>query len=511
MLRQVTVETGILEGLPAADPRITSFKGIPFAAPPVGKNRWRAPQPAEKWEGVRKAYKFAPISMQNPPAANPEDIYSREWNVDPDIAMSEDCLYLNVWTPAKSVDEKLPVFVWYFGGGLVAGNTQEMEFDGERLARRGIIVVTVNYRLNVFGFLCHPEITAESPDAPANFGYLDQRYGTMWVKRNIAAFGGDPNNITIGGQSSGGGSVMAQVASPMNKGLFQKAIVDSGCEIHAYGSPFFTSGRGLTLADAENLGMKFFESLGVKTLEEARALDALVLRDKFMEDRSIILAFRPVEDHLFLVGATNHMFMENTANMMPMLFGHTSTEYPSAPPVKTLEAFEAFARERYGEDADEFLEICNVKSGSLTEALYRAKMQHIEFSIRLFGQAKKNTGDKHPMYYWVFDPEMPGWDNPGTFHSSDLWFFWETLAKCWRPFEGKHYDLARQMCNYWANFIKNGDPNGKDANGKKMPEWKPYTVDEPARMIFGDTAYLSDEEPSALAKFLVKHYFKTNK
>ena len=228
MLRRVTVENGMIEGLPAADPRITSFKGIPFAAPPVGENRWRAPQPAKAWDGVLYAYKFAPISMQHIPGEDPEIIYTREWNVDTSIQMDEDSLHLNIWT--------LPVFVWYFGGGLQEGNTAEMEFDGERIARRGIVVVTINYRLNVFGFLCHPEITEENPEAPANFGHLDQQFGTRWVKRNIAAFGGDPDNITIGGQSAGGGSVMVQVTSPQNEGLFQKAIVDSGLMICLYGN-----------------------------------------------------------------------------------------------------------------------------------------------------------------------------------------------------------------------------------------------------------------------------------
>lgn len=166
MLRMVTVEHGQVQGLPAADPRITSFKGIPFAAPPVGENRWRAPQPQSNWEGVLQAFDFAPISMQAPTVIDDNNIYTREWAVDPDLPMDEDCLYLNVWTPAKRTDEKLPVFVWYFGGGLQVGHTAEMEFDGERIARRGIVVVTINYRLNAFGFLCHPEISAESPMHP---------------------------------------------------------------------------------------------------------------------------------------------------------------------------------------------------------------------------------------------------------------------------------------------------------------------------------------------------------
>ncbi|WP_342439602.1 carboxylesterase family protein [Paenibacillus sp. FSL L8-0436] len=182
----------------------------------------------QDWEGELKAYDFAPISMQVPTIIDVNNIYSREWSVDPDLPMDEDCLYLNVWTPAVCADEKLPVFVWYFGGGLQVGHTAEMEFDGERIARRGIVVVTVNYRLNAFGFLSHPEITAESPVAPANFGHLDQQSGTQWVKRNIAAFGGDPDQITIGGQSAGGGSVLSQLASPQNEGLFQRAVIMSG-------------------------------------------------------------------------------------------------------------------------------------------------------------------------------------------------------------------------------------------------------------------------------------------
>jgi len=499
MLRKVTVENGVVEGLPAADPRITAFKGIPYAAPPVGENRWRAPQPAKNWDGVLKAYRFAPISMQRVPGADPDNIYSREWNVDTSIEMSEDCLMLNVWTPARSADEKLPVFVWIFGGGLREGNTAEMEFDGERLARRGIVVVTVNYRLNVFGFFAHPEITAEAPDFPANFGYLDQRFGIQWVKRNIAAFGGDPENVTIGGQSAGGGSVMAQVASPLNRGLFQRAIVDSGLELCPYPPSMF--GPNLTLAEAEKIGVEFFRLLGVSTLAEARKLDAVYLRDKMAQ---CDLRFGVVEDGNFITGLSNELFMKNEVNCMPMLFGHTATEFPSAPPVKTVEELKAYAEAQYGEDAGEFLAICSSKNASLAEMLHKAQTQHLEYSVRRLAQAKARTGDTHPMYYWVFNPEIPGWDHPGAFHSSDLWFFFETLSKCWRPFKGKHYDLARQMCNYWANFIRCGDPNGPDADGEEMPLWKPYTEAEPCRMWFDDTVHAEEKGPGPLMSFLLR-------
>jgi para-nitrobenzyl esterase len=499
MLRIVKVENGLVQGLPAADPRITSFKGIPFAAPPTGENRWRAPQSAKDWEGVLKAFEFAPISMQ---ARDKTSIYSREWHVDHNSPMSEDCLYLNVWTPATRADEKLPVFVWYFGGGLQVGYTSEMEFDGERIARRGVVVVTINYRLNSFGFLCHPEITAEAPEAPANFGHLDQQAGTRWVKRNIAAFGGDPDNITIGGQSAGGGSVLCQLTSPQNEGLFQRAIIQSGMITLLYpGNPM--PGIGLSLKEAEQVGKKFFEFLGVTSLAEARQLDAEYVRQKTLEFNYF---WGTVVDDAFCVGNPFKLFLENKRWMVPVLLGHTSDEFFQVPNVNSLEEFRNLAIELFGEDAQEYLELCRADAGSLEDILKRASVSGIEYAIRVAAQANSDTNV--PLYYYNFDAEIPGWDNPGTFHSVDLWFFFETLAKCWRPFVGKHYDLARQMCNYWANFIRSGEPNGMDSTGEEMPRWEAYTADAPYGMLFGDKAEFARNQPGELMQFLVRQYFK---
>jgi len=504
MLRTVKVENGMIQGLPAADPRVTSFKGIPFAAPPIGGNRWRAPQPAKNWEGVLKTFEFAPISMQAPTVIDENNIYSREWAVDPDISMDEDCLHLNVWTPACSTDEKLPVFVWYFGGGLQVGHTAEMEFDGERIARRGIIVVTVNYRLNVFGFLCHNEITSEAPGAPANFGNLDQQAGTQWVKRNIAAFGGDPDNITIGGQSAGGGSVMSQLTSPQNEDFCKKAIIQSGIFNMPYPSSFMY-GLKQNLVDAQQEGVKFFEFLGVSSLAEARGLDAEYIRDKSLEYNKF---WGTVVDNKFSVGNPFELYLENKRLMVPVLLGHTSTEFFSAPDVKTLDEFKKMAYEMFGDDAHEYLELCKAECGNFDEVIKEASVSSIEYAIRIVAQANNNTNANIPMYYYNFDAEIPGWDNPGTFHSVDLWFFFETLAKCWRPFTGKHYDLARHMCNYWANFISCGNPNGKDSTGEDMPQWEPYSSKEPYGMVFKDKIDFAREQPSDLMKFLVKEYFK---
>jgi len=502
MLRITTVENGIVQGLPAADPRITSFKGIPFAAPPVGENRWRAPQPAKDWDGVLKAYAFAPVSMQVRQELDDNNIYTREWAVEPDIAMDEDCLYLNVWSPAKRTDEKLPVYVWYFGGGLQVGHPAEMEFDGERIARRGIVVVTINYRLNAFGFLCHPEITAESPEAPANFGHLDQQAATRWVKRNIAAFGGDPDNMTIGGQSAGGGSVMSQLASPQNEGLFQRAIVQSGVFTKLYpgtGMPKFLNG----LAEAEQEGVKFFDYLGVSTLAEARQLDAGLLRDKAVAYGGF---WGTVTDHVFNVGNPFELFLQNKRWMVPVMFGHTSSEFFSVPNASAVDDFRQMAADMFGDAAEAFLELCDASSGDIEAIKRKASVSGIEYAIRIAVQANRDTGANAPLYYYNFDAEIPGWDNPGTFHSVDLWFFFETLAKCWRPFVGKHYDLARQMCNYWVNFIRSGDPNGLDSTGEQLPQWDPCTPEAPYGMLFADQAEFHREQPSELMKFLVRQY-----
>ncbi len=504
MIRVVKTENGIVQGLPAADPRITSFKGIPFAAPPVGENRWRAPQPAKDWEGILKAYAFAPISMQPTPGLDKNDIYAREWAVDPEIPMDEDCLYLNVWTPACSTDEKLPVYVWYFGGGLQVGNTAEMEFDGERIARRGIVVVTVNYRLNAFGFLCHPQITAEAPEAPANFGHLDQQAGTRWVKRNIASFGGDPNNITIGGQSAGGGSVLSQLTTQQNEGLFQRAVIQSGIITDLYPGNRMP-GDTLSLAEAEEDGIKFFKFLGVNTLSQARALEAEYLNQKAQEYRHF---WGTVVDGQFCTDNSFRLFLENKRLMVPILLGHTEAEFYNRPMTSTIEDFKKMANELFGENAGEFLELCNVDNTSIEEIVNRASVKGIEYTIRVAAQANASTGANTPLYYYNFDADIPGWDHPGTFHSVELWFTFETLAKCWRPFVGKHYDLARQMCDYWVNFIRSGNPNGLDSIGEALPQWDFYTPEAPYTMVFKDKPEFIKDGPSDLMKFLVKEYFK---
>ncbi|MCH5273287.1 MAG: carboxylesterase family protein [Lachnospiraceae bacterium] len=500
MLRIVKTENGLVRGLPAADPRITAFKGIPFAAPPVGENRWRAPQPCKNWEGTLDAYQFAPISMQDTPGVG-TDIYCREWHVDPEIPMGEDCLYLNVWTNAKSNEDNLPVLIWFFGGGFQWGYTAEMEFDGERIARRGVVVVTVNYRLNLFGFLAHPEITKEQPDAPSNFGLLDQQAGIKWVIRNIKEFGGDPKNITIAGQSAGGGSVMSQLTAPSNKGLFQRAVVMSGIIRSPYGNGPIAAPT--SLHDAEQQGKEFLEFAGASTLAEARKLDASYLLQKYNEYAATHMRMFTIQDDKFCVGDPIQLYAENKHIGVPIMAGNTTDEFLSFIPAANEQELKEKAAAIFGSRAEEFLAFPEA-SKRYGEHGY-APVSGIECKIKdLFLQNRKN-GNQEDCYYYRFDGDIPGWDNPGTFHSVELWFFFETLAKCWRPFEGRHYDLSRYMCNYITNFIKTGNPNGPDANGTPMPEWKSYTKEHPAEMTFRtDGLVTGDREETPFMSFLIE-------
>lgn len=434
MLRETTTENGKVRGLPGNDPRITVFKGIPFAAPPVGENRWKAPQPCPDWEGTLDAYQFGPISYQDTPGIG-EMLYNREWHVDPDIPMSEDCLYLNIWTPAKNKNEKLPVLVWIYGGAFQWGYTAEMEFNGEPLSERGVIVVSIAYRLGCFGFMAHPEITALSQDAPSNFGLLDQQAAIAWVKRNIASFGGDPDRITIAGQSAGGASVQHQLCSKDNEGIINAAAIFSGfIRLKNSDADIFNP---LTLDQAEDLGKEFFESLGVKDLNEAKALSTKELFDgynKFVEGHRRMF---PIVDGLFCEADPTESIMKGKCLDVPMLSGNTT---------------------------DEFSE---------------AGVNMVELSTKDVFLGAGEARPSQNFYYYRFDPDIPGDGHkgdsyPGTFHSCDLWFFFDTLHLCHRPYAGRHFELADKMCDYFANFIKTGDPNGNGRDNCPLPKWDAY-------------------------------------
>lgn len=501
MIYTAKTESGQVRGMTSGDTHITVFKGVPFAAPPVGKNRWRVPQPVEPWEGIRDCYLYGDAGMQDRYTGT--GFYDREFHNDVDQPMSEDCLYLNIWTPAKTPGEKLPVMIWIYGGGLQGGHNAEMEFDGERIASRGVVLVHVSYRTNVFAWFAHPEITAECGGIRCtNFGLFDQKAGIDWVGRNIAAFGGDPDNITIFGQSAGGRSVVSQIVSPLNEnGYIKKAITQSSTGLN-----FALGGHGTdyyTLKEAEEVGVRFFQKLGVRSLEEARALPAEVVRDAgaaFRDSREGQWQF--IVDGCFLPDQPITMLAQNRRLQIPVMTGSTTNEHFDVIRAASLEEFERNARTLYGEYADEFLELCDFKCGDLEKILAATRVNGSAFGSRLLAMRAKDAG--LPVWLYVFDPEIPGDDHPGVFHSSDLWFVFETLYKCWRPFRGKHYDLARQVCNYWTNFAKTGDPNGLDDDGSAMPRWEVFSEDFSQPIIFEDTVHKGDRELSAVIRGMYK-------
>ncbi len=467
MLRTAITENGQVRGLAADDPRITVYKGIPFAAPPVGENRWKAPQPAENWDGERKCFEFAPISMQDQPGVS-DDIYCREFHVDPDIPVSEDCLYLNIWTGAKDTTERLPVLVWIYGGAFQWGYTAEMEFNGERLARHGIIVVSVAYRLGVYGFMAHHELTKEDPMHPTNFGLLDQKAALAWVHRNIAAFGGDPDNITLAGQSAGGASVSYLLADPESAKLIKKATIFSGF----IRNPFYPDGiiQPRSILHMEENGRQFLEKLGCATIREARKIDALTIRDVYAQFAKDHPRFVPCLDGVFMKDDPYEMYLAGTMPDIPILTGYTKDEFIDFLPSSSGS----------GEDGAK-----DIKA-DIIEKNGRRAVNIVQNSVRLVADAHVKRKMKSPMYTYKFAPTIPGADDPGCFHSCDLWFFFENVPKCWRPYNGQHYALSKRMSDHWVNFITTGDPNGTAYDGSELPLWKRCSSEDTSKdeMVF---------------------------
>ncbi len=450
MIRIADTYNGKVRGIAADDPRVTVFKGIPFAKPPVGELRWKAPEPPESWEGVRDCTEFAPISMQDIPGVG-DDLYAREFHVDSAIAISEDSLYLNVWTGAKDPGEKLPVLVWIYGGAFQWGYTSEMEFNGERLARHGIVVVSMAYRLGVFGYLAHPDLDAEDPAHSSNFGLLDQQAAIKWVYENIEAFGGDAQNITLAGQSAGGASVMYALSNDANVHMIKKATVFSGF----IRNPFYEDSIIMPrrIEQVRENGKDFIEYLGCGSIEEARGLDAEKIRDAYWEYAKDHPRFVPCIDGAYVKEDPFELMLKGELCDIPLFAGYTKDEFTDKLPARA--------------DMSE--------TDILADVFEKGGIRYtniVQDSVRKVARAHAVNNSKSPMFTYRFAPSVPGDDNPGVFHSCDLWFFFETIQKCHRPFNGMHYALARRMCDYWSNFIRTGDPNGKGYDGADLPVWE---------------------------------------
>jgi para-nitrobenzyl esterase len=441
---------GKIQGVESAAKGVYVYKGIPFAAPPVGELRWQEPQPVVPWEGVKIADTYGPGAVQAPhDSSNPwtSEFY---WQ-DPEF--SEDCLYLNVWTPAPGQpDKKLPVAMWIHGGAYTGGWGYEPEFDGKVWAEKGVVLVTINYRLGIFGFLAHPLLSAESPHhVSGNYGILDQIAALKWIHENIAAFGGDPDDITILGQSAGAGSVKTLVSSPLTDGLIQKAIIQSGGGVNLMPAQAQPAGSQLTVI--ENACKAVFDWAGYDTLEQMRAAsteEIFGLADRYAAATGVRFRISPIVD------------------------GYVSTE-----------SFDAAAM-----------------AGRIKDIPYmigctRDDMGNSEPAIRRFCELRNAA--RKPVFAYQFahalpDDEAGSHDMKGAFHSSELWFMFKSLEHSDRPFTQADWTLAEHVVGCWTNFAKTGDPG---------LGWNAYSADAPDFMIF-DLSADGTEDASAMGAPLAR-------
>ncbi|HUE42348.1 MAG TPA: carboxylesterase/lipase family protein [Candidatus Sulfotelmatobacter sp.] len=461
----VKIDTGKLEG--KSDGTISAFLGVPFAKPPVGDLRWKPPMKPTKWKGVRNATGFGSRCMQG---AIYDDMIFR----DPGI--SEDCLYLNVWTPSKlgKSKDKLPVMVWIYGGGFSAGATSEPRQDGTNIAKEGVVVVSMNYRLGIFGFFAHPELAKEnSHNATGNYGLMDQSAALEWVKRNIAQFGGDPGNVTIFGESAGSFSVSEQMASPVSKGLFHKAIGESGGAFASHALPFRTKDES-----AEE-GAKFAKDhLNADTLAALRAIPAQKVLDAQMAVKGE--RFAPNIDGYFLPDSPEALFAAGRQSDVPLLVGWNRDEGSfSVPKADQAAALKAIATKDFAAKSDEFLKLYpteNDEQAKRSIADYEGDY-FIAFSTWRWIEAQRKTG-KSPIYRYRFDMDHPkdpkrGPEESGAYHSAEIEFVFGALdSETWISWRPEDHTLTNLMRKYWSNFAKNGDPNGAG-----LPAWPKYNAD----------------------------------
>jgi para-nitrobenzyl esterase len=472
-LLTVRVAEGRLSGVADGRTAIVAFKGVPFAAPPVGDLRWRAPQPAAAWQGVRKADAFAANCVQN--IVNVRKPWTYEFMAHGDI--SEDCLYLNVWTPAKAAAERHPVLVFIHGGGNNEGSGSVPVYDGTGLAAKGLVVVTINYRLGPFGFLAHPELTKEAPyHASGNYGLLDQIAAVRWVKANIAVFGGDPARITVSGQSAGAFGVRNMLVSPLAAGQFHRAIAESGVSLSGFGT-------SRTLADAEKDGVRFAEAKGAAGLAQLRALAAPQIAAPVTGGAPF--RWGTVIDGYALPAGEADAFASGRHNDVPVLTGINRDESGAVPePATTAEAFRRQIEQRYGDSAAAFLKLYPAGSDAEARAAVNASARDIARVTTFLWSAARARTAKTKTFTYFWNHTLPGPDAAqyGAFHTSEVPYAMNTLTQSDRPFTDADRRIADMLSSYWANFAANGDPNGKG-----LPPWPAVEAVPDRTMNVGDT------------------------
>jgi para-nitrobenzyl esterase len=465
--QRVRTEAGTLSGV--SEGGLSVYKGVPFAAAPVGELRWRPPVNVAPWTGSRKAESFAPACMQ--------EGVSMPGETPP--VVSEDCLYLNIWTPAKNMHERLPVIVWIYGGGYINGSASMPLYWGDRLAHKGVIVVTIAYRVGPLGFLAHPELTRESPHhSSGNYGLMDQIAALEWIQRNIAGFGGDAKNVTIAGQSSGSISVSILMASPRAKGLFQRAVGESGGLLEP-----LQLGPKFVLANAERDGEKYAASLGATSIKEMRQLPAA----KFAGDGGGIV--HPVIDPYVLPVSPYEAFAAGKQNDVPLLLGSNADEARALTDVSKVKAatFDSDLEHSFGQLPPA---LAGAYPHTTDKEAQQARLdfeRDLRFSWDMWAWARLQAGmGKAPVYYYSFRQRPPfpagsvyeGW---GASHFAELWYVFDHLDQSpwhWTKADRK---VAEEMSSYWVNFARSGDPNGPG-----LPTWPAFSNTDNEVLYIGD-------------------------
>ena len=500
----IKVEGGLLSGTPGWAWGVRQYRGIPFAAPPVGNRRWRPPQPVIPWQGVRAADQFSAACMQGGPGWTAEQIF------DPGLRnRSEDCLYLNVWTPAASSGERLPVLVWIHAGAGIMGSAARPLYDGAALAKKGVVVVSANYRLGVFGWFAHPELTAESEHrSSGNYGALDQLAALQWVRKNIAQFGGDPDKVTMYGQSAGCGAVNALAASPLAKGLVRGGIAES-CAVFL--------ARMMTLPEAENMGAQFAKAIGKPTLAALRAMPAQALleasigapavnNDLTASEAPLTLSVPvnqipaaprgPIVDGWFLPQDIYTIYSQGKQNDISLLTGNTNDEGPqgedmgsgAAAPPNSVAAYMAWVKRIFGARADALLSLYPAKTGAEAARAWHDVRRDIVFAThRAWARA---TAGNAAVYLYRFShipphPEGNGNHPPapvGALHSSEVMYVFNNLRVKDYPWTDVDRKIADMLSSHWTNFAKTANPNGPG-----LASWPVYNPKDEYLMNFGDT------------------------
>jgi para-nitrobenzyl esterase len=483
LAHNVKTAGGVVRGLTAPDGAFRIFKSIPYAGPPVGEWRWKAPRPVVAWQGVRDATEFGPRCLQG-------QIFSDIVFKD----LSEDCLTLNIWTPAKNASDGLPVMVWIHGGGFQAGAGAEPRHDGAAFARKNVVLVTINYRLGVFGFLSHPELTRESGrNASGNYGMLDQVEALRWVRDNIAAFGGNPGNVTIFGESAGSFAVSGLMASPLARGLFHKAIGESGA--------FFTSRTGTLglkpLADSEEQGVKFASGLGAPSLADLRQKSGEEVLQAALKTQPW---FAPNIDGYFLPEDVQAIFAAGKQAHVPLLAGWNADEARGGVVFReekpTAESFANDTRKRFGDMAEAILKAypAPTDAEAVEAAADLAGDLFIGYSTWKWIEMHKKTGAA-PVFRFSFDRKIPvpaghtvngkpaTSRDIGARHAGEIEYVFGALDLSLPkvPWEESDRKLSDAMTTYWSNFARTGDPNGSG-----LPRWSRY--DQSGRVMHLDEA-----------------------